>query len=300
MKRTLLRLFLVILAIFCAGATLSAQQMGPPKVLQIIREDVKVGKAAGHVKVEAGYVAAFAKAKWPTRYLAAASMTGPSEAWFFVPYDSFEAWEKDAQATDQNAALTADLDKLGEQDAGYINNVRSIVARYRPELSYRPNANVGEFHYFEADLLRVRLGHGDDFDKLVKVSIEAHEKLNIDEHWVAYEVVEGMPSGTILFLTPMKSLKQADSDHGKQVAEAMGEENARKFAQFSREGIIVDESNLFAFSPKMSYPSEQTIAGDPAFWKPKAGGMAPAAGAGEAGKTAPPAKKAPGKQPPKQ
>lgn len=294
MKRTLVRLFLVGLALFCAGATLSAQQTGPPKVLQIIREDVKVGKAAGHVKVEAGYVSAFQKAKWPTHYLAAASMTGPSEAWFFVPYDSFEAWEKDSQATEKNAALTAELDKLSEQDTAYINNSRSIVVVYRPDLSYRPAVNLGEYRYFEVDAVRVRLGHGEDFNKLAKVQIEAHEKLNIDEHWAAFEVVEGMPSGTILFFTPMKSLKQADSDHGKQVREAMGEENAKKFEQFGREGIISDESNLFAFSPRMSYVTEQTIAADPSFWKPKADGMAPAAGAAEAGKTAPPAKKAPG------
>lgn len=297
MKRILSGTCLAAIALFCAAATVRAQQTGPPQVLQIIREDVKVGKAAGHVKVEAGYVSAFQKAKWPTHYLAAASMTGPSEAWFFVPYASFEAWEKDSQATDKNAALTAELDKLGEQDSAYINNVRTIVAVFRPDLSYRVNVNLGEYRYFEVDAVRVRLGRGAEFTELAKIQIQSHERLNIDEHWAAYEVAEGALSGTILFFTPMKSLKQADMDHGKQVREAMGEENWKRFEQFARDGIITDESNLFAFSPKMSYPSDQTIAADPSFWKPKAAGAA-AAGAEKEG--AAPAKKAPAKQPGKQ
>jgi hypothetical protein len=300
MKRILVGSCLAGLAFFCAAATLRAQQMGPPKVLQIIREEVKTGKGAPHAKFESNYVAAFRKAKWPTHYLAVAATTGPNEAWFLVGYDSFEAWEKDQQATDKNAALTAELDKLGEQDAAYVNNTRTVVAVFRPNLSYRPGVNIGEYRYFEIDTVRVRLGHDEDFNKVSKAQIEAHEKLNIDEHWAAYEVVEGMPSGTILFFTPMKSLKQEDMDHGKQVMEAMGEDNAKKFQQVGREAIISDESNIFAFSPRMSYVSDQTIAADPSFWKPEAGGMAAPGGATEGGKTAPPAKKAPGKQPAKQ
>jgi hypothetical protein len=29
------------------------------------------------------------------------------------------------------------------------------------------------------------------------------------------------------------------------------------------------ESNLFAFSPKMSYPSDELASADPAYWKPQ-------------------------------
>ncbi|MEO7136682.1 MAG: hypothetical protein ABI037_03100 [Gemmatimonadales bacterium] len=49
---------------------------GRPKVLLIFREQVKPGKDSAHEKVEAGWPRAFAKAKWPTNYLAMTTMTG--------------------------------------------------------------------------------------------------------------------------------------------------------------------------------------------------------------------------------
>ncbi len=295
MKRLLSRSCVFGLALLCAGAV-QAQQGALPKVLQIFREEVKFGKGAGHLKLEASFADTFRKAKWPTHYLAISSMTGPGEAWFLIGYDSFDAWEKENQAEEKHPSLGAELDKLSEQDAAYVNNGRGIVAVYREDLSYRPNVNLGEYRYFEVDSVRVRLGRGEEFAALAKIQIQSHERLNIDEHWAAFEVVEGGPSGTILFFTAMKSLKQADMDHAKQIREAMGEDNWKRMEQFGRDGIITDESNLFAFSPKMSYVSDQTIAADPSFWKPKAAGGVTK----EGGKPAAPVKKPAGKQPGKQ
>jgi hypothetical protein len=51
-------------------------------------------------------VQTFAKANWPTHYLAMTTITGPSEAWFLTPYDSFEAWERDRQATEKPRACS--------------------------------------------------------------------------------------------------------------------------------------------------------------------------------------------------
>jgi hypothetical protein len=283
-----------------AAAMVRAQQqqpMGPPKVLQIFREEVKYGKGPAHTKFESTFADAFRRAKWPTHYLGISSLTGPAEAWFLVGYESFEAWEKDNEATAKNSAFSAELDKLSEQDAAYVNNGRGIMAVYRPDLSYRANINIGEYRYFEIDTVRVRLGRGEEFTQLTKLQVEAHEKLNIEEHWAAYEIVEEGPAGTIVFFTPMKSLKQEDMDHGKQVREAMGDENWKKFEQFGRDGVISDESNIFAFSPKMSYPSDAAVASDPSFWKPKTAGAA--AGGAKEGDAAG-AKKPPAKQPGKQ
>ena len=44
-----------------------AQEMAPPKMLQIIREQVKPGKTSAHEKVEMGWPRAYAKANWPRR-----------------------------------------------------------------------------------------------------------------------------------------------------------------------------------------------------------------------------------------
>jgi hypothetical protein len=302
MKRFLI-LILAMGVVLGAADSLLAQEkapMGPPKVLQIFREEVKYGRGSAHEKNEAAYVAAFKRAKWPTTYLAIASATGPGEAWFLTGYDSFEAWEKDSKAAEKATALQAELTQLGEKDAEYVSNGRSIVAVYRPDLSYHPGINVGTYRYFEVETVRVRLGFGNTFTEMEKLAVAAHEKANIDEHWACFEVAEGMPAGTFLFFTPMKSLKEADSDHGQAVRAAMGEEAVARRRQFAREGIALADSNIFAFSPKMSYAPKAWVDADPDFWAPKPKAAAKAAAAEGEAKPAAPAKKEAAKAPKKQ
>ena len=93
------------------GLTLTAAQEAPdgttppPKILVIDREFLKPGKGgAAHEKTESAFVQAFARAKWPTHYFAANSLTGKNRTLFFIPYPSFEAWEKDAMAQGIRAA----------------------------------------------------------------------------------------------------------------------------------------------------------------------------------------------------
>jgi hypothetical protein len=64
-------------------------------------------QGAAHEKVEVGWPRAFAKAKWPTCYLAATSITGPGEAWFMTGYPSYAAYEAGQKrlAEIQSAAL---------------------------------------------------------------------------------------------------------------------------------------------------------------------------------------------------
>ena len=95
----------------------------PPKVLQIIVEYLKPGKSGSpHQSTESGFVKAFQAANWPTHYLAADSLTGAPRSLFFVGYDSFAAWEKDAMATQRDAALSAALDRAGIADGELLGS----------------------------------------------------------------------------------------------------------------------------------------------------------------------------------
>lgn len=72
-----------LLALFASAATEVVAQDLPqsqPALLTIIREEVKAGRNADHAKIEAGWPAAFARAKSPQHYLAYESLTGPNEA----------------------------------------------------------------------------------------------------------------------------------------------------------------------------------------------------------------------------
>ncbi len=282
MKRNLLTVLAVLLMLSVAWPAM-AQEGAPSKVIQIFREEVKPGKGAAHEKVEAGWPRAFAKAKSPTHYLAMTSVSGPTEAWFISGYDSLAAWEKDTQNNDSNPALSAELQSLSAQDGELLSNVRSVVATYREDLSYRPNGvNLGEMRYFYVTTMRVR--PGSDYSEINKIVRAAHEKANIPEHWAVFQVNYGMLSGTFLIFEPLKSLADVDAfaqTHGQAYRDAIGEDGAKKLRELTSAAVITSETNIYAFNPKMSYPSKETVAVDPAFWAPKPKAAAPAKTAAE-------------------
>jgi hypothetical protein len=71
----------------------------------------------------------------------------------------------------------------------------------------------------------------------------------------------------------MKSLQEADvaqESHGKPYGDALGEAGRQQLREFARTAMASSETKLFAFSPKMSYPSDDWVKQDPKFWAPKA------------------------------
>jgi hypothetical protein len=244
---------------------------GPPKVLQIFREEVKPGKSPAHEKWETGWPKAYAKANWPTNFLAMTSVTGPSEAWFMTGYDSFAAWEKDRENFDKNQTLKSEDDRLVQGDGEFLSGSRSIVAAYREDLSSKAAVSIPKMRYFRVVTYRVRPGHDSDFVDAAKIVKGAHEKANVDLPWAVYQIASGMPSPTYLVFLPMKSFAEIDSGMGrsKTIQEAEGEENQKKLLKLASDGYLTIDSNIFAFSPKMSYPSKEFVAADPEFWTPK-------------------------------
>ena len=262
---------------------------GPPPVIQIFREEVKPGKGPLHAKTEAAFLVGYKKANLKYYYLGTTAMTGASEAWFFSAYGSMEDVEKANMAMEANKAVQAELDRAGIADGDLLTGVRSTYLFYNKELSYRPDFNLGEYKYFMVDTYRVKLGHYEKFAELRKAVNAAHEKANIDEHMLVYNVGLGAPAGTILVFEPMKSLKEWDDSaktHGKGSAyyEAVGDAGRKMFTEFAREDEQFFVRDFLAFSPGMSFLSEKVIASNPSYWKPKA----------EMAK-APPAKKEPAK-----
>ena len=270
MKRNLLTVLAVVL-MFSVAWPAMAQEGAPPKVIQIYREEVKPGKGAAHEKVEVGWPRAFAKANSPTHYLAMTSVSGPTEAWFISGFDSLAAWEKDTQNNDNNPALSAELQRLSAQDGELLSNVRSVVATYHADMSYRANGiNIGEMRYFYITTVRVR--PGSDYSEINKIALAAHEKANVPERWAVFEVTYGMPRGTFLIIQPLKSLAEVDAfpqTHGQAYRDAIGEDGSKKLSELAKAAVISTETNIYALNPKMSYPSKETVAVDPAFWAPK-------------------------------
>ncbi|HEV1993846.1 MAG TPA: hypothetical protein VGR03_05915 [Candidatus Acidoferrum sp.] len=290
----------------CLGAAAAAQaqqaMLTPPKVLVIGREVVKPGKGAAHEKWEAGWPRAYARAKWPVNYLALTAMTGEGRALYITGYDSMAAWESDIQAQGKNAAFTAETEALAEKDGEFLSENRTAVFTYMPELSYQPDVPVAGTRGFTIASFVLKPGHADQFTEARKAARVAHDKAGLTDHFAVYHLTAGGNTNTYLIFLPFKSLAEQDqfaAMHGKAYQDALGEDGQKKLADLNSQAVESAETQLFAFSPKMSYVSKDWIAADPKFWAPKPAAAAPAPPSGAAEKPAakPAAKKEAPKKP---
>jgi hypothetical protein len=233
---------------------------------------MKPGKSgAVHEKSESAFVQAFARAKWPTHYFAANSLTGKNRTLFFIGYDSFAAWEKDAMAQQENAALSAATDRAALADGDLLSETDAGAFTYNEEQSLRGPVDIAHMRYFEISLYRVRPGHRKEWADLVKLVKDAYDKIP-DVHWAMYQAMYGQEGATYLVIIPMKSAAEIDASMGtdKQFAENMGEDGMKKLGDLESSAVEFTQTNLFMFNPAMSYPRDEWVKADPGFWKPKA------------------------------
>jgi hypothetical protein len=251
-----------------------------PKVLGITREYTKPGKAGMvHDKAESAFVQAMARAKWPTHYIGMTSLSGKQRALFLTQYESFEAWEKDNQATAKNAGLSASLDRAGMADGELLDSIDQGVFVFNEELSLRPRPDLSQMRYLDISAYHVRPGHNKDWNDIVKMVKNAYEKAVPEAHWGVFAQYYGGEGGTYLVLTARKSLSEIDRGllDSKQFQAAMGEDGMKKLDELVSVAIESSLHNLFAFNPRMSYVADDWITSNPDFWKPAAAAMPAAA-----------------------
>src|SRR5206468_1508122 len=162
--------FVTILAVFLVGGQLLGQGLptSQPNMLQIFREEVKVGHEADHSKTEAGWPAAFEKAKFPYFSLGLVALTGTSEAWFLVPYESNQVMGDALRRQSDDPVLSAELARLSRADAEHITSVRSILASARKDLTRGAFPDPGKQRFWEVTMFRVRPGHEEAFTAAAK------------------------------------------------------------------------------------------------------------------------------------
>jgi hypothetical protein len=284
-KSTGLGLLLCLLLGVIGVAAQDQGAMPPPKVLVILREFLKPGKTGmAHEKTESAFVQAFRSAKWPTQYLAVDSLSGKPRSLFLVGYDSFDAWEKDAQAIEKNPTLEGTLGRAGLADGELQSDADSSIVAYREDLSFHANVAIAKMRYFEIDLFQLKPGHTRDFEELAKMYTAAYEKMPAGAHWATYQSVFTQFGDSFVIFVPLASAKEVDAfmTQGKQFEQALGEDGMKKLNELSAASVQSQQSNLFIFNPRESYVGEDWIKADPTFWKPKAAAaMKPAAPAAQ-------------------
>jgi hypothetical protein len=259
-----------------SGAFAAAQDATPtpPKVLQIARESLRLGKSpAAHDRSGATFVSIAARAKQQGHYIALDSMTGKARSLYITRYPSFEAWEKDNNLVWNNAAIATEMDHAITAEGEFAEGIDFAVFTYSEEWSLRPRPDLSHARYYDISTLHIRPGHRKDFNDCVKMVKQANEKAGTSAHWGAYELAYGGESGTVIALTHRDSLSEIDKDfsESKKLAEAAGgEEGMQKIDEVCGAGIDSSQSELFSINPKQSYAEESWIKSDPDFWKPKA------------------------------
>jgi hypothetical protein len=244
-----------------------------PKVLMIVREQIKEGREAAHARAEEAWPRIFQKGEVKTHYIGMTAESGPSEAWFLEPYSSFGGMEKE-RAEIEKSALAPDLEAANAADGELRTGSRTLLSVFRGDLSYHPAEAMSALpkcRHMAVTVLHVKYGRDADLTQLAKLIIDGQQKSNSDQPILTYQVTSGGTSGTYLLLSPMDTLARMDAAPARAAAtrQAMGDRNRQHFDALAAETIQSSESLLFAFNPRMSYVSKEFAAADPDFWNPK-------------------------------
>ena len=259
------------LAYAVSASAQGALPTSQPNYLTIVREEVKLGRAADHERIEAGWPAAYEKAKSPDYYLAYVSTTGRNEAWYIVPFDSHKAMGDSMRRESEDATLAAELRRLQRADADVVNNVTTIQAMARKDLSMGAFPDVAKTRFVEITIFRVRPGHERAFEEATKAYGAAAKRSSPNASFRIYQVMAGIPGPTFLVFSSTESF--ADFDRAVQedmvIMKGATPDELKTLERFSAEGLVNVETQRFRIDPVMSYVPKETRAADPAFWMPK-------------------------------
>jgi hypothetical protein len=221
--------FLIVLA--CARFC-SAQPAAPPKVLLLVHQQFKPGKSADREKLERATAAIYNRLEVPVYWMEMAAFTGPSEALFLGPYDSFEAVEKAGATLEQLNEAHPELARMQAGINDTLSSQRTILA-VRRDSPGAANINLAQARFIRMLVVRVRPGEEPPLARDLKTS-------------VVYEVSSGMSGPAFLIfqtMTAFADISSSDVTHGTIVEEA-----------------------VYAIEPAMSHVSQAFAQQDQAFW----------------------------------
>ncbi|HEX5214072.1 MAG TPA: hypothetical protein VFV98_01345 [Vicinamibacterales bacterium] len=243
-------------------------------VLTVYREAVKAGKGDPHDAHEEGWAGALAAAKNPTGFLAATSMTGPDESWYFSPYADWAAYEKATKVNDANATLTAIDKRYRAVEGDYLTDARQMILTAMRDLSYGAPADMAASRYFSVTRITVRPGHTAEYEEGRRMVKGAHESAKLKDAYSLWRVAAGAPGGTYYQFVARKSLAELDEGaaiHGAAYQAALGgADGQKKLDAITASAVVSTQVDLFAFAPQQSIPPAEWIKADPGFWTHKA------------------------------
>ena len=249
-----------------------------PKFLHIGREQVKFGRSADHSRWEAGWPAAFERAKFPYTYIALEAVTGPNEVWYVSTYASQAAFGESLAKQSADPVLSAEIERLGRGDAEFVSDINALEAVARPELSHGAFPDLAMMRFWEIGTFQVKPGHDEEFEAAVKAYAAATGRSAPNASWRTYQVVAGAPDGTYLFFSSVASFGDFDKarEDGEVTWKGLTYDERSAQQKLFAEGTLKSWSNRFRLEPRQSYVPAEARQKDPAFWMPKPAAKAPA------------------------
>jgi hypothetical protein len=110
-------------------------QSGPPQLLQVVREPVKVGNEAAYTEIENETARACVELKCPHPHLALEPVVGPMEVWWFNLFASEADRQRVTDAYSRNRPLMAVLERNNRRKASHTGTPVDLLLTYRRDLS---------------------------------------------------------------------------------------------------------------------------------------------------------------------
>jgi hypothetical protein len=253
--------FVLTCALFPALAFSQSPQAVPapaappllPKVLLLVYQQFVPGKAGARQALEIDTARNFDRLEVPVHWIEVESLTGPSQALFLDPADSFTDLDKAGAQLAQTYAAHPELAQAQQQLESTLAATRTITAFRRDDLSRNLDAlNLARARYLRVSVVQVAPEHEGDFLNSVNVR-RTTTKPKADAAWAVYQVNSGLPEVTFLYFEALRSMADVDRDpRSPFLPEAAGANSI--------------ETALYAIHPEMSHVSPAFAAADPAYW----------------------------------
>ena len=255
---------ILLLAGILSSAAAAQSLTDPPPIVQLVR---KPGTGGASLKP-------YANARAEINVMGMASVTGLPETWLVELHYSFASVEDLDQRISAVAPVRVFNDASDPLQDDVLAPSRTMLARYRPNWSYRSDQAIRMFpraRYFQVSLYRIRSGTEADFGELIRLRRATADVVNLDRPELAYQVFSGAPAGTFVFLMPIVSLRNYDDGVNPLPVYAEGLANARAKdgSRIAADTEISREHLLFRVEPRISYVSRDFADVDPEFWRGK-------------------------------
>jgi hypothetical protein len=258
-----MRTFLLF-GVFAGVMAAQSLTTDPPPILQIIRKPGTNGASTRP----------YADARAQVNVIGMRSITGLPETWLVEAHYSFSSVEDMAQRMAAVAPVRVTAEGTESLQDDVLAPARTMIALYRPNLSYRPSEAVrllAKSRYFQVSVFRIRPGTEAEFGDVVRLRRATADAVNLERPDLGFQVMSGAPAGTFVFLSPIVTLRNMDEGVNPVPVYAEGLANARRTEgkQAAAEVEISREHLLFRVEPRISYVADDFAQVDPEFWRGK-------------------------------